>query len=167
MTEQQLQILELTLKIGGAIGGLFLFFRGYMEYRRANATKRAEFLEKMITEFNAPEKKIALALLDDYGYVGEHEGPREPLGIYLRDHRQIPIVTMVEVDVRKSFDSLLDFYTRLSYYIQNDLMSSRELIYFRYYIEKVRDKPEILAYISYYFYPRDFRELFEALPDGK
>lgn len=167
MTELQLQLLELILKIGGAIGGLFLFFRGYLEYKRANATKRAEFLDKMITEFHSEEKKAALALLDDYGYASPTGLPSMPLYVYLRDHRQQPIANNDEVAVRKSFDNLLDFCTRLSYYIQNDLMSSRELIYFRYYLEKLRDKQEVRAYIGNYFYPRDFNELFDALPDGK
>lgn len=171
MTEFQLQILELILKIGGAIGGLFLFFRGYLEYRKSNRTKRAEFLEKMITEFNTPDKKIALNLLDDYVYVKEEDrtiDPREqlakavPLAHYLRNHRQEPISGHDEVEVRRSFDHLLDFFTRLSYYIQNDLMTSRELIYFRYYIDKMQHKPEVRDYIRFYFYERDFLCLFEA-----
>lgn len=167
MSETQLQLLELILKIGGAIGGLFLFFRGFIEYRKANRTKRAEFLDKMINEFNAPEKKVAIGLLDDFGYNGEHGFCAVRLDEVLRDHTKQPIANLVEVDCRKSFDALLDFYTRLSYYIQNDLMSSRELIYFRYYLEKVRDNPAVRAYIARYFYPKDFAELFDALPDGR
>lgn len=167
MTEQQLQLLELVLKIGGAIGGLILFYRGYMEYRRANATKRAEFLDKMITEFGAPEKKVALLLLDDYGYTGEHGFCAVDLTVVLRDHSKQPIATLIEVDCRKSFDNLLDFCTRLSYYLQNELMSSRELIYFRYYLEKLRTNAAVRAYIARYFYEKDFEELFDAIPNGK
>lgn len=167
MSASTLQILELIVKYGGALGALLLFFRGYLEYRRANATRRAEFLDKMIHEFNAPEKKIALALLDDYGYNGEHGFCAVDLSVVLRDHTKLAIATLVEVDCRKSFDSLLDFCTRLSYYVQNDLMSSRELIYFRYYLEKVRDNAAVRAYINRYFYAKDFEELFDALPNGK
>jgi hypothetical protein len=167
MNQPTIQILELIIKYGGALGGLLLFFRGYLEYRRANATKRAEFLEKMIAEFNAQEKKVALYMLDDYGYTGALGACPVNMPLLLRNHRQAPIQTLIEVESRQSFDNLLDFYTRLSYYIQNDLMTSRELIYFRYYLEKVRDNPAVIAYIGYYFYPKDFKELFEAIPNEK
>jgi hypothetical protein len=168
MNQQTLQILELCIKYGGALGGLLLFFRGYLEYRRSNATKRADFLEKMISEFKLPEKKIAIALLDDFGYTGTHPCPDGVnLTEVLRNHHHRAINTMMEVDVRASFDQLLDFYTKLSYYIQNDLMSSRELIYFRYYIEKVEQNKAVEAYIRCYFYWSDFEALYKALPKDK
>lgn len=162
MSKKELEILELVLKVGAAAGGFILFFKGFFEYRKANRVKRAEFLDKMISDFNLPDKKTAVQVLDDFGYQGA-QFPQNHISIYLRDHRQQPIANVDEVAVRASFDSLLDFLTRLSYYLQNDLISERELIYFRYYLVKVRDNPAVRNYIRLYFYERDFDALFHAL----
>lgn len=172
MAEFDANTFELIAKILGGAGGLILFFRGYQEYRRSNKIKRAEFLEKLIADFHADGHRIAINLLDDYVYVKTEDRSLSPaeqmsksvsLQVLLRDHRKEPITEIEAIAVRRSFDQTLDFFTRLSYYLQNNLITPKELIYFRYYIERIRDKKEVRNYISYYFYPGDFDELFDAV----
>jgi hypothetical protein len=161
------------IKIGLAvISGLYIFFAGRKEYIRNQKLKRAEFLDKLISEFLAPETEIARKMLDDYVYVkkeNRNKAPQEqknlaiPLSTYLRNHLMEPIGMPDEIDVRNSFDKLLDFFTKLSYYLNNKLISPRELTYFKYYIEKIKDKQEVIKYISAYYYPEDFAIIFSAI----
>lgn len=168
MSELEISNAQFWINLVGALVGLSLLFKGYFEYQKSNQIKRAEFLEKMIVEFGAPERKLALEILEGYGHQGKNGYYLVDMKRTLRDHRTSePITSSDEVAVRKSFDALLDFLTKLSYYTQNGLMSKKELIYFRYYLEKIRDQPEVRAYISSYFYPSDFDKLFTLLPNRK
>ena len=164
--------LEFLITVGTAIGGIYVFFRGISEYRANTRIKRAEFLDKLISEFLNPEIDIARGLLDDYVYVSKDnrdKSPTEqkelskPLSTFLRDHRIEPIGTVDEIAVRRSFDKLLDFFTRLSYYLRQELISSAELSYFKYYIRKVQDKSEVTSYIRAYYFWDDFAILFKAI----
>lgn len=164
---------EFLLKVGGGIGGLMLFFRGLTEYRRNSSIKRAEFLDRLIADFSRKENQIALRMLDDFVYVKPENSDALPheqavrddgLAIYLRNHRNPgnAITEEYEIVVRNSFDSLFDFFTKLSYYLQNNLITPKELIYFQYYIDKIKTKKEALGYVRIYFYYSDFEKLFQA-----
>lgn len=162
------------IAIGTAIGGMVAFFKGLKEYQSNNRIKRAEFLEKLIVEFLDTKSDIARGMLDDYVYVSEahrEASPIEqqelaiPLVTYLRDHVIEPIGTHDEIKVRKSFDQLLDFFTKLSYYLKQELITPAELSYFKYYLKKIKSKPEVQAYIKRYYEWNDFVLLLDAL-DG-
>ena len=155
-----------------AIGGITLFFIGRFEYSKSVKVKRAEFLDKLVTEFLNKDTEVARNMLDDYVYVIEEnreldpvaqKSQATPLAAYLRDHDIDPIGRKDEIAVRRSFDKLLDFMTKLSYYLSNNLISSSELQYFRYYIHKIDNKAEVKGYISKYFYLEDFILLFNAV----
>jgi hypothetical protein len=165
------ELVKFIIKIGTAVGGIIAFLKGLKEYQANNRIKRAEFLEKLIVEFLESKNDIARALLDDYIYVSEanrNASPIEqkemaiPLSTFLRDHIAEPIRSADEIKVRKSFDNLFDFLTKLSYYLKQQLITPAELSYFKYYLEKIKNKPEVIAYIKRYYYWDDFSNLISA-----
>lgn len=153
------------------LGGSLAFWKGLSELRANSRIKRVEFLEKLINDFNHSNTSIARNLLDDYVYI-EEENRQLPfeeqgknaknLSAYLRNHKEFPITSSGEIKVRQSFDQLLDFFSRLSYYLKQKLISPAELSYFRYYLDKIESKPEVKGYIKLYFYEDDFNVLFQA-----
>ena len=166
------KLVKFIVTIITAIGGIVAFSKGLKEYHANNKIKRAEFLEKLITEFLESKNDIARGLLDDYVYVSQENrnmSPIEqknisvPLFTLLRDHVIDPIRTTDEIKVRKSFDNLFDFFTKLSYYLKQGLITPAELSYFKYYLEKIKKKPEVVAYIKRYYYWEDFSNLISAL----
>lgn len=124
-------------------------FIAIIEFRSNNRIKRAEFLEKLIIEFHHSKLDIARSLLDDFIYVPKANrelSPQEQLEMaqsldsFLRDHKEEPITTEGEIKVRASFDNLLDFFTKLSYYLKQKLIQPSELSYFKYYIIRISNK---------------------------
>jgi hypothetical protein len=166
-------IIEIVKISVAAIGAIIVFFVGRYEYRKSIKIKRAEFLDKLIAEFLDKETEIARSLLDDYIYVTdelkglsteEQKQKAVKLGFYLRDHDKCPIKNTDEIKVRKSFDELFDFFTKLSYYLSNNLISASELTYFKYYLNKLEQKKDdVNEYINKYFYMKDFQTLLIAL----
>lgn len=117
--------------------------------------------------------KDAKLLLDDFN-IQQWESAN--LIHILRNHRgrENMIENPGEQAIRDSYDSLFDFFTKLSYYKSNDLISDRELTYFKYYIDKIRvedfdkvceDKKKEGAriYILTYFEREDFELLFNSV----
>lgn len=161
--------------IVAAIGSIVLFVIGRLEYLKTVKIRRAEFLDKLITDFLDRGTEIARYMLDDYVYV-KKENRKEtpirqkelaiPLKNYLRNHNIDPIGTEDEIIVRKSFDRLLDFFAKLSYYKNQNLITANELQYFKYYLNKIYKKEEVIGYIKTYFEVRDFKILFNALELG-
>jgi len=168
------EYIKFVITIGTAVGGTIVFFKGLREYQANNRIKRAEFLEKLIAEFLDAKSEIARGLLDDYVYVTKENREASPLkqmeeaiplATFLRDHRVAPIRSLDEINVRKSFDNLFDFFTKLSYYLRQELISPKELSYFRYYLEKIEKKSEVIDYIKRYYYWHDFESLIAALKE--
>ncbi|MFN5168939.1 MAG: hypothetical protein ACK5DD_04900 [Cyclobacteriaceae bacterium] len=114
--------------------GFLIYKKGIAEYRGSNKVKRAEFLEKLIQDFNGEPLKTAKLLLDDFIVDDFYQ---TDLPKVLRDHKSTGIEKDAELKIRASFDALLDFFIKLSYYRQNELITRDELIYFRYYIRKI------------------------------
>ena len=63
-----------------------------------------------------------------------------------------------EQDIRNSFDSLLDFLGRLGYLMHIKIITEKEMIYFQYYIDRIRNDDAIIFYIKEYEF-----ELFALL----
>jgi hypothetical protein len=161
--------IEFIVKIVTAIIAILAFLKGLNEFQKNNRIKRAEFLEKLIIEFLESKNEIARHLLDDYVYVSESDRNLSPeeqkkisktLTTYLRNHKTDPIRFDDEIKVRKSFDNLFDFFTKLSYYLNQKIITPAEISYFRYYLEKIESKPEVIGYINTYYYLDDFNRLF-------
>jgi len=63
-----------------------------------------------------------------------------------------------EHDIRNSFDSLLDFFGKLGYLMHIKIITEKEMIYFQYYIDRIRNNKWIIFYIKEYEF-----ELFALL----
>src|SRR5258706_9041447 len=149
--------LGMTLKdwawfIGGLIT-LIGVIKGLIEYSKNNKIRRADFLERLIVEFNGSKMFLAKRILDDFWI--EREGNKEisdadliKLGSMdkkekkelvdlvkdlLRNHGEKSVIGYGEHQARQSFDDLLDFFTKLDYYLSLKLISKQELTYFLYY----------------------------------
>ncbi len=133
------------LALVGAASTLFAFFTAVMEYRKSNFIKRSEFLENLISQMNAEDKKVALEYLDDFLLAGY-----ENLTIVLRNHLDQEVVDPTEQNIRRSFDALLDFFARLDYLVSNGLVRKTELHYFDYYIKRAVDNPAVRRYAVIY-----------------
>ena len=161
------------------LGGLI---KGLLEYIKANRIKRAEFLEKLIVEFNESRLFIAKRILDDFWVNPEgsrensdeeliREGSREKkdkeglktlVKKLLRNHTDESVTGEGEHRARQSFDDLLDFYNKLDYYLALKLITKQELNYFLYFIQRCAFKADgaVMQYAETYGYPSLFRLFF-------
>jgi hypothetical protein len=172
------QGLSVFIQIITFLGAIIIFFRGFEEYRKSNKTKRAEFLEKLIQEFNSPSLEVAKAVLEDFAYpewleesekkYGEYENlPSMKIEETLRYHKGNGVEDDDELAIRESFDVFLDFLAKLSYYSKNELINEDELYYFSYYFRRMEKPPYAQAlsnYIDFYFNREDFDLLGIKLP---
>ena len=177
--------------ISGIVIAVLGFAVTFAEYRKSNRMKRAEFLENLIAEFNNEKMYIAKKLLDDFWYNEKVANPadisvkkfiasgskeKKPgtaaiLETVLRAHyedRSEPI-NEVEQRVRESFDELLDFFTKLEYYLSLKLISKPELYYFEYYINCCYHKANggVRVFAAAYGYKPLFRLFFVMNTDKK
>ncbi|MEO6456010.1 MAG: hypothetical protein ABIN97_18155 [Ginsengibacter sp.] len=175
--------------IMGGLITLIGLIKGLMEFSKANRIKRAEFLEKLILEFNDPKMFLAKRLLDDFwieteGEVSdldvdllkagsiekkEKEELRGLVKNLLRNHADKSVTGNGEHRARQSFDDLLDFFTKLDYYLSLRLISKSELTYFHYYFQRCAYKADgaVLNYAAIYGYPSLFRLLYVLNIDPK
>jgi hypothetical protein len=155
-----------------------------LEFKKTNRIKRAEFLEKLILEFNSPAMFLAKRILDDFWVepagstdmtdveliklgsqeVKEKDELKKLVSDLLRDHAKRSVTGSGEQRARQSFDDLLDFFTKLDYYLSLKLISKQELNYFLYYIKRCAFKADgaVMNYAAIYGYPALFR-LFYVL----
>ena len=139
---------------GGLITVVSLI-KGLIEFSKNNRMKRAEFLEKLISEFNEGKMLLAKKILDDFWIDLEAEKDATDLDVIkngslevkekqqlkqlvkdlLRHHSTRSVVNNNEHRARESFDDLLDFFTKLDYYLSLKLISKQELGYFIYFFE--------------------------------
>jgi hypothetical protein len=175
--------------IAGGIITLIGVIKGLWEFSNANRIKRAEFLEKLILEFSDKKMFLAKRILDDFWLLLEYDaGKYKPEDIdeelikegsiekkeknelkslvkdLLRSHNERSVTRNGEHRARQSFDDLLDFFTKLDYYLTLKLISKDELNYFSYYIKKCAFKADgaVMNYAKVYGYPSLFR-LFYVL----
>jgi hypothetical protein len=173
-----MKLIDWAWFIGGFIT-LIGIIKGLFEYVKNNRIKRADFLEKLIVEFNAPKMFLAKRILDDFWI--ETEGNKEISDIdlinlgsrevkeksvlvslvkdLLRNHATKSVTGYGEQQARQSFDDLLDFFTKLDYYLSLKLITKQELFYFIYYLKRCAFKAEgaVMFYASVYGYPALFR----------
>ena len=172
---------EIIVGIIVAIGG---FIVTIIEFQKSNRTKRVEFLEKLASEFNEKKMYIAKKLLDDFwfaeglskareyseevfiemGSKEKKENFNEALEWVLRDHKikGNEVKDASEHRVRESFDELLEFFTKLDYYLSLKLISKKELGLFEYYIKCCNEKAKggVMIYAKAYGYMSLFRLLY-------
>jgi hypothetical protein len=173
----------------GGLITLIGLIKGLWEFSQANRIKRAEFLEKLILEFNDKKMFLAKRILDDFWILLEYDPEKykpelideeivkegsmemkekEVLKVLvkelLRSHVDRSVTYNGEHRARQSFDDLLDFFTKLDYYLTLKLISKQELNYFLYYIERCAFKADgaVMQYAANYTFPALFR-LFYVL----
>lgn len=189
MDQYTKNIIDVFTAIATLCLGLFIYLKGIKEYKKANKTKRAEFLEKLIESFNAKTLQIAKDIIDDFVYPQDTKYTSKTyyslqcvnLVETLRNHSDTDegIIDPIERQIRNSFTNLLDFFFKLSYYYSNKLITKDELLYFKYYLDRIdytnpdttSSEPErerlrkegIEIFVNNYFNPKDFERLFIAI----
>jgi hypothetical protein len=123
---------DFIVKFFSLIRGFCLFLKDVIEYSNCNKIRKAEFLEKLIAGFDSPSMVMAIRILDGYYYrsndpkdievESEQEGKMN-LHKILKNHKVIPVTSPFEVEVRDSFCSLLDYFSKLNYYLSNNLIN--------------------------------------------
>jgi hypothetical protein len=142
-----------TITIIIATGG---FVIGLITYKTEQTLKRKENLFSELEKFDKDEDlDCAKAILDDFGItVGGKTFHKSTLQDTLRDHRKVGVTHEGEIEVRESFDSLLDFFGRLEYLIQKKLLDKeKDLYHFEYYITKAAELKPICDYVRTYQFP--------------
>jgi hypothetical protein len=143
-----------------AVAGLAAFIWGMYTYRKEQHIKRKDILFPLIEEFDrSPELKYAKEILDDRIVSGScwkfsnDYYHKDNLQIILRSPDVRPITDPGEDEIRRSFDSLLDFFCKLEYLLGIKLIKHEELYYFRYHIRKAADQPSVIKYMNQYQFP--------------
>lgn len=131
-----------------------------------------DILYKLISDFdNDKAMQLAKEILDDYRFEyedkdipqvqkgiggGEMVIPtiikigKKDLNVVLRDHKGNPIKKDYEIKIRKSFDRLLDFYSKLYLFYYRDILNVEDLLYFEYYMRKIVNDENVINYINTY-----------------
>jgi hypothetical protein len=143
-----------------AVAGLAAFIWGMYTYRKEQHIKRKDIVFPLIEEFDrSPELKYAKEILDDrivfescWKYPKDYYH-KESLLLMLRSHSDKPITDPGEDAIRRSFDSLLDFFCKLEYLLRIKLIKPEELYYFKYHITKAADEPSVIKYMKKYEFP--------------
>lgn len=156
----------ITWFVGGS--GIVTFIWGVYEYRKNRILKRQEILFDLIKEFDKdldtqPNKmKYAKDLLDDFTILVDDKayhsselkeilryhgyragGDYEPIDSKkIDDHR--------EIEIRASFDELLNYFGKLGYLLDRGLIKKGEIRYFEYYIKRAVKNEAVMRYSRLY-----------------
>jgi hypothetical protein len=141
------------------IGSVIAFIFTLVTWREQNYIKRAGFLEAKIKDFEDSSITLSRYILDRFavcntcntskGEVSDQQMIRigssrkgDSTDIELNNldstlQEELPSTNISKQRVRLSFDRLLDFFGKLEYYLQLDLMTTDEILYFRYTLNNV------------------------------
>ncbi len=143
-----------------------------LTWRRQVHLQSADIFEKKIVEFQDSLALIAKRILDGYGVCGDCSTSTTPLsdrelisiGSSRNGHTEditlenlgkalnanLPDTNLNYQQIRQSFDYLLDFFGKLDYYLTSNLMSEKEIAYFKHYYEKCASDSAIMEYATTY-----------------
>lgn len=160
MTTETADVLTAMSFIIAAVAAWFSIY----QYKRDERSRRKDTLLPLVSEFEDETKNMKLAkeLLDGFKYgVGfrwkkpvtvtypmYHIGEKHIFRIH--DDVTESITDEGEIEIRRSFDALLDFFGKLGYLLDIGLLKGKEIEYFRYYIEKAKDSESVGLYLSNY-----------------
>jgi len=166
---------------GTAIAGLFTYRRGQ---KQVQELKKKEIISDIVLplklEYNSSKEMVIAKQILDYEWYelksfenlddrlqyklenGRKFITPELLHITLRDHRTIRVESVLERQIRSSFDYLLEFFSRLEFLISLELLT-REEIYklFSYYVSRANNNLGVRNYVRLYEFP-----LYGKLADG-
>ena len=170
-------IISTIVAIGGGLWALFKGLKEYRnsqqirkdeldEYKRGLTLKRQEILFPLIKEFDESENilyakdlvaGIDIRLKDNNGELQTYT--KKDLSNYLTrmdyDTKQLD---EHENRIRTIMDSLLNFFGKLGYLMDNELITKKEINYFFWYIEKAKNDKSIITFAKNLDY-----ELFAVL----
>ena len=151
-------IINALIGAGAGLGG---FIWGLQTYKKDQHLRRKDIIFPLIKEFDESEQmKYAKDLLDDKTICPQCNWKykqrfyhKQNFDIILRDHGPKPISDPGEFAIRKSFDALLDFFYKLQYLFEINLIKSNEIRYFKYYVDKIAKEENVINYINIYSFP--------------
>lgn len=120
--------------------------------------KRRDEAINLISKYHDSEKmQYALKILDDYNLEPtekwEHKHGyyhKENLDTILRDHKSNPIYDKGEVEIRDSFDILLDFVGNLEPYLKSGVIKKEDFGSFLYYLDIANNEKAIQKFADIY-----------------
>lgn len=148
--------------LAGVVGGLGGLFLGIGQYRESQALKRKEILFNLVKEFDETTLlKTAKKLLDNFYLDPEHSWAKQDSRYYgnrnlvhiLRNHEVEWVSDPGEMAVRESIDAILDFFGKLEYLLEVNLIKVQEIVYFDYYLKKASESDAVQKYTEYYKFP--------------
>ena len=161
-----------------AIGGLWGLYRGLKDYRnsqelrkeelhqqqRALALKRQEILFPLIKEFDEKENLYyAKEMIDGIPFEAI---PKKDATKKTYTHSYLDLLYAKnqfnddELFVRIIIDNFLNFFGKLGYLLDNEIITKKEVSYFLYYVDKVIVSKPVMTYAKDLDY-----ELFAVLLD--
>lgn len=129
------------------------------QYHREQKTKRRDEAINILNKYHDSDKmQIALNILDDYTIESQEDWKQSTdyyhkinLETILRDHKiGNGIDDKGEIEVRKSFDTFLDFVGSLNPYLSGGVIKKDDIGSFLYYIEEARKNPAVAKYTNIY-----------------
>lgn len=148
------ELKDLLFILIGAAG----FAWGVYNFRQNQILKRQEIILPLIKEFDESENlSHAKKILDGFVLERQEEwnanynyGPSN-LGIILRYlYDKDKVIDKGEISIRGSFDSLLDFFGKLGYLMDINVITIKEINYFVYFINKALANPHVISYALNY-----------------
>lgn len=120
--------------------------------------RRRDEAINLISKYHDSEKmQYALKIFDDYNldpkenWEQEHGYyNKENLGTILRDHKSDPIYDKGEVEIRDSFDVLLDFIGNLEPYLRSGVIKKENFGSLQYYLDIANKDPAVQKYADIY-----------------
>lgn len=154
--------MKLITDVATSVASMFAagtLFWGVYRYRKDQISKRKDTIFPLIHEFDDDlTMELAKKILDSFKLrdkYWQHATDEEDyyqitnLDIF-RHHDEKSITDTGEIEIRKSFDALLDFFGKLGYLLDVGLINEKEINYFRYYIEKAANSEAVGRYVSNY-----------------
>ena len=177
ISKENLNVIQIILATTGASGIAGLFW-GIYQYREGRNDRRKETFFTLIKDFDySTEMHFAKKILDtwaiDYnkekglivtpdgefslgsirwilsrGFAGriEFENEHPDFCINKSDEELDDVWRLL----RESFDTLFDFFERLTYLYEGERITAKEIKYFMYYIKAAKTNPEIISFLDDY-----------------
>ena len=172
MTNEFKDKFDVWIKVLTLIGSIIAFIFTLITWKEQNYIKRAEFLESKIKEFNDTPTLVARYILDGFATVDTNNAAAMQMTAQQmidKGSSRIGIATDIKLDsigktlnvvlpdtsiarqkVKISFDRLLDFFSKLNWYIDLNLMKKEEAEYFDYYIKQCIENEGVKTYACSY-----------------
>lgn len=155
-TADVLTIITIVITAGATIFGVY-------QYRKDRHIRRKDTLLPLTEIFDgdvAEKLQLAKNLLEDFKYYQPNENDEleeyslKNLDIFIHHNEKADGITDPnKMEIRASFDALLNFFGKLGYLLEMGLIKENEIDYFRDYIEKAANSEAIGKYIENYDFP--------------